>query len=210
MNNRLQRMSKLARRRALLARAVGPLALLGGLGVLVVYLFQSGFFSLLTPAPKVQPDVVVPTKEISGVDAIINGFDKNGLPFLITSQVATQDVDNPRLVHLVGPRGSFTRSSGNKIDLSGKTARYNTETKQLNLEGDVVFEQVGSYKANMMAADLNLDDLSLSSKSAVHVEMGTSTVDADHLEISDNGKKTLFTGHVKANLKSDIESGIVP
>ena len=210
MNNRLQRMSKQAARRALLARAVGPLALLGGLGVLFIYLLQSGFFSLLVPVPMLQTDVVAPTREISGFDALINGFDKNGLPFVITSQVATQDADNPKLVHLVGPRGSFTRSSGKKIDLSGKAARYNTETKLLNLEGDVVFEQVGSYKATMQAADLNLDDLSLSSKSAVHVEMGSGSVDADHLEISDNGKKTLFTGHVKANLKSDIESGIVP
>lgn len=203
-------MSKRAGRRALLARAVGPLALLGGLGVLLIYFFQSGFFSLLLPTQKLQPDLVLPTKEITGVDALINGFDKNGLPYVIASDAAIQDADNSKLVHLVMPRGSFTRSSGKKIDLSGKTARYNTETKQLNLEGDVVFEQVGSYKANMLAADLNLDDLSLSSKSAVQVKMGSGTVDADHLEISDNGKKTLFTGHVKANLKSDIESGIVP
>ena len=203
-------MSKRAGRRAQLARAVGPLALLGGLSILLIYMFQSGTFSLLLPAQKAQPDLDLPTKEITGVDAKINGFDKNGLPYVITSDSATQDADNSKLVHLVMPHGSFTRSSGKKIDLSGKIGSYNTETKLLNLEGEVVFEQVGSYKANMLAADLNLDDLSLSSKSAVHVKSGTGTVDADHLEISDNGKKTLFTGHVKANLKSDIESGIVP
>ena len=210
MNNRLKRMSKRAGRRAQLARAVGPLALLGGLGISLIYLFQSGSLSLLLPAQKLQPELVLPTTEIRGVDALINGFDKNGLPYVITSDAATQDTDNSNLVHLVMPRGTFSRSSGKNVELSGKTASYNTETKLLNLEGDVVFEQIGSYKAIMLAADLNFDDLSLSSKSAVHVKLGSGTVDADHLEISDNGKKTLFTGHVKANLKSDVESGIVP
>lgn len=203
-------MSKKAGRRALLARLVGPLAALGGLGIFVFYLFQSGFFTMLLPTPQVETDKIPATTEISGVDTSINGFDKDGLPYTITANVAVQDANNPKLVHLDGPRGVFLRRSGKKVDLSAKIALYNTETKLLNLEGDVVFEQAGSYKANMLKADLNLDDLSLSSKSAVHVEMGSGSVDADHLEISDNGKKTLFTGHVKANLKSDIESGIVP
>ena len=210
MDNRLQRLSRQAGQRALIARLFGPVAGLAGLGVLLVYLFQSGFFSMLVPTQHVQPYNAPATKEISGTDALINGYDKNGLPYVITANRATQDVNDAKLVHLTEPRGAFTRSSGKKIDLSGQSARYNTETKLLNLEGDVVFEQLGSYKANMAKADLDLNDLSLSSKSAVHVEMDSRVVDADHLEISDNGKKTLFSGHVKANLKSDIESGIVP
>ncbi len=210
MDNRLQRLSKQAGQRALIARLFGPVAGLAGLGILLVYLFQSGFFSMLVPIQHAQPYSAPATKEISGTDALINGYDKNGLPYVITANRATQDTNDTKLVHLAEPRGAFTRSSGKKIDLSGESARYNTETKLLNLEGDVVFEQLGSYKANMAKADLDLNDLSLSSKSAVHVEMDSGVVDADHLEISDNGKKTLFSGHVKANLKSDIESGIVP
>ncbi len=210
MNNRLQRLSKKAGRRALLARFIGPLAALGGLGIFVVYLFQSGFFAMLTPDPQVETVNRPATTEIRGVDALINGFDKDGLPYTITANQAVQDASNSKLVRLDGPRGVFSRSSGKKIDLSARTALYDAETKMLTLEGDVVFAQAGSYKATMLKADLNLNDMSLSSKSAVHVEMGGGSVDADHLEISDNGKKTLFTGHVKANLKSDIESGIVP
>ncbi len=210
MNNRLQRLSKQAGRRALFARFVGPLAGLGGLGIFVAYLFQSGFFAMLMPVPQVETDSRPATTEISGVDALINGFDKDGLPYTITANRAVQDANNSKLVHLDGPHGVFSRGSGKTMELSAKTAVYDAETKLLNLEGDVVFAQAGSYKATMLKADLNLDDMGLSSKSAVHVEMGSGHVDADHLEINDNGKKTLFTGHVKANLKSDIESGIVP
>lgn len=210
MNPRLQRLSKRAGRRALLARLIGPIAGLAGIGVLLIYLVQSGFFAMFTPATVDVSAVAPTTTEISGTDALINGFDRDGLPYVITSQSARQDAENSKLVHLLNPRGTFSRSLATKIDLSANTARYNIQTKFLNLEGDVVFEQVGSYKATMLKADLNLDDLSLSSKSPVQVEMGSGSVAADHLEISDNGKKTLFTGHVKANLKSDIESGIVP
>ena len=210
MNNRLQRLSKMAGRRALVARLIGPLAALGGAGVLLVFIIQSGFFTMFVPEAEVASVAPPATKQISGTDALINGFDRDGLPYVITAQSATQDTENSKLVHLLNPRGTFSRSLATKIDLSANTARYNIQTKFLNLEGDVVFEQVGSYKATMLKADLNLDDLSLSSKSPVQVEMGSGSVAADHLEISDNGKRTLFTGHVKANLKSDIESGIVP
>ena len=207
---RLQRLTKRAGRRVLLARFIGLIAGLGAVGIFVIYLEQSGFFAMFQPIPDLPIAGAAVSTEISGTNADINGYDQDGLPFRITSSTANQDSENSKLVHMQNPRGTFERSSGKKIDLTATAARYNTETKVLHLEGDVVFEQHGSYKAKMLKAELNLRDLSLTSKSAVRVEMGTSNVKADHLEISDNGKKTLFTGHVKANLKSDIESGIVP
>jgi hypothetical protein len=50
----------------------------------------------------------------------------------------------------------------------------------------------------MQKANVNLDDKSLVSDSPVHVDMATGTVEADSLEIMDNGKRSLFKGRVKA------------
>jgi hypothetical protein len=208
--NRAQLLSQSALRRARLARATGSVAVLVGLGLFSYFLFQSGFFSLFRPEPQAHKPVSPVTTQMTGSEAVIHGFDKDSLPFTITSKNAIQDAVQKDVVHLTNPTGVFDRVTGNKLNLGAKTAVYNTASKALVLEGDVVFEQLGRYKAHMEKANMNLDTMSLSSLSAVHVDLNTGAVDADHLEISDGGKKTLFTGHVKAKLKTDIKSEIVP
>jgi lipopolysaccharide export system protein LptC len=208
--NRRHRLSKSAGRRASIARLLGPVAILGGVGIFLFFLSQSGFFSIFMQVNQTQPEVFTPTQEVSGLETKINGFDKDGLPYELTAQRAAQVSGNAKLIDLIAPRGTFERRAGKNLDLSAKYGRYDTSTKLLYLEGDVVFAQIGNYRANMLKAELNLSDLSLISKSPVRVQMAGGTVNADHLEISENGKKTLFSGHVKANLKTDIESDLVP
>jgi lipopolysaccharide export system protein LptC len=207
---RLQALSQNAVLRMRLARWVGPLAVLLGVLLFLFFLFQSGFFSLFQPVPMSNSAPVAVSPQMSGTNTVIHGFDKNGLGYAITSVTAVQDETNKDVAHLGSPTGVFERSTGGKLKLNSQTAIYNSKTKALNLEGQVVFEQQGRYKATMDKAALNVDTMDLSSQSPVHVELSNGSVDADHLEISENGKKTLFTGHVKANLKSDIKSEIAP
>ncbi len=192
-----------------LARVVSLAALLGGLLVFLVFLYQSGFFDLFRPAQKAIENIAPTSDLISGKGMVISGFDKDGRTFTITSVTAIQDNTLKDVVHLTSAIGEFERSDG-QLKLSSNSAVYNTASKILGLEGQVVFEQQGRYKARMDKATMNVDTMNLSSESAVNVVMNTGTVAADHLEISDGGKKTLFTGHVKANLQSDIKSEIVP
>jgi lipopolysaccharide export system protein LptC len=207
--HRIQNVGQTALQRARWARLIGLSSIVAGAVVFIYFLLQSGFFSLFVPAVKIVTAPVDVSAQITGTEAVIRGFDKDGLPFTITSQNAKQDGVEKDVVHLVLPTGSFDRSSGSKLNLEAKTAVYNTATKALALEGDVVFEQAGRYKAHMDKASMNLDTMSLSSQSPVHVDLNTGAVDADHLEISDGGKKTIFSGHVKARLETDIKSEIV-
>jgi lipopolysaccharide export system protein LptC len=207
---RLQALSQNAVLRMRLAQLIGPAAVLFGLSLFLFFMFQSGFFSLFQSAPMSNSAPATVSTQMSGTNTVIHGFDNQGLGYTITSATAVQDETNKDIAHLVSPAGVFERSSGGHLKLNSQTAVYNSKTKALDLEGQVVFEQQGRYKAKMDKAAMNVDTMDLSSKSAVHVELSNGSVEADHLEISENGKKTLFTGHVKANLQSDLKSEIAP
>ena len=207
---RLRAVSQNAVLRMRLSRLIGPAAVALGTVLILFFLFQSGFFSLFQVTPQAPAVPITVAPQISGTNTVINGFDKNGLGYTITSATAVQDENEKDVAHLGSPTGIFQRSSGGPLKLRSKTAIYNSKTKALNLEGQVVFEQQGRYKALMEKAAMNVDTMDLTSQSKVHVDLNNGSVDADQLDISEGGKKTLFTGHVKANLQTDINSEIAP
>jgi lipopolysaccharide export system protein LptC len=198
----------LARRaawRVKLARALGFGALLLGLGIFGAFLFQSGFFSNFASQPKKVEDIVANPDVISGTESRISGVDKDNQPFEISAVKGVQDKATTSLVHLETVTGVFHRGDDKRINLASDTALYDTKTKAMAMSGNVVFEDPGRYKAQMEKANVNLDDVSLISQSPVHVDMETGSVDADSLEIMDNGRRSLFKGHVKARIKADAE-----
>lgn len=195
--------------RARLARLLGLVAGISGLGLIVLFLFQSGFFALFQAEVSTPLKTVPATNQMSGTGTIIRGIDQHGQTFTISSASAIQDETDKATIHLTTAKGIFERAAG-LLNLSSRTATYNTNSKALQLEGQVVFEQQGRYKAQMEKALMNVDSMNLSSQSSVHVDLNNGVVDADHLEISEGGKKTLFTGHVKAILQSDVNASLQP
>jgi LPS export ABC transporter protein LptC len=206
---RLHRLSRRAVWRGQLAKWFALLALLVGLGIAALFLYQAGAFHV-TSAELASVTIEKPvSQELAGTQMTFNGVDQQGFAFSISAEKATQDPTEKDVVHLTLATGAFARSAG-PLHLSAQTALYNTTSKELHLSGHVVFEQQGRYKAQMERALMDVNSMNLSSQSKVHVELSNGSVDADHLDISENGKKTLFTGHVKANLQSDVKANIQP
>jgi lipopolysaccharide export system protein LptC len=202
----------LARRAAWRVRAAKSLgygALILGAGIFGVFLYQSGFFENFTAQPEKVQEVVANPDVISGTESRISGVDKDNQKFEIAALKGVQDRDTASLVHLEGVSGVFHRLGDKRINLASDTALYDTKTKAMTMTGQVVFEDPGRYKAQMDQADINLEDKSLISKSSVHVDMETGSVDADHLEIMDNGRRSLFKGHVKARFRDESGKGDV-
>jgi lipopolysaccharide export system protein LptC len=200
----------LARRaawRVRLARFMGLAAVFLGLGIFGAFLLQSGFFSNFVPLPSQPLDVTANPDVISASQSRISGVDKSNQPYEISAATGVQDKEISSLVHLQTVQGVFKRAGDKRIDIASDSALYDTKTKDMSMKGNVVFEDPGRYKAQMESAKINLDDKSLVSQSPVHVDMETGSVDADSLEIMDNGKRSLFKGHVKARIEGDAIDG---
>jgi lipopolysaccharide export system protein LptC len=201
---------KLARQasfRVTISKYLGFTAIIIGLVVFGAFLVQSGFFEnfVSKPAPVIEK-IEHPTL-ISGTESHISGIDKDQQPYEITAQKGIQDQSSGSLVHLQEVTGVFHRPNNKQINLVSQTALYDSKTKVMDLAGDVIFEEPGRYKARMQKAKVNLDDKSLVSQSPVHVDLATGSVEADSLEIMDNGKRSLFKGRVKAKFETKTGSG---
>jgi lipopolysaccharide export system protein LptC len=193
-----EKLARQANLRVKISKFLGLGAGVFGLAALVAFLVQSGFFSSFLPQPVVAPEILPNASVISGTESRISGLDKENLPYEIAAKKGVQDKTSDHLVHLETVSGVFHRPNNKRVNLNSLSALYDAKTKAMTLMGDVVFEEPGRYIARMQKANVNLDDKSLVSESPVHVDMATGTVEADSLEIMDNGKRSLFKGRVKA------------
>jgi lipopolysaccharide export system protein LptC len=167
-------------------------------GLAVAFLFQTGAFNVREAKKSDPPAVVEYPDQISGSNATITGHDKNQKPFAIKAAKGQQDKAVKTLVHLQHVVGNFERESGNPMDVSANSGRYDTATKKFELQGNVVLSEGSTMKALMEVAEINTLDQSLQSSGPVTVDMKGTTIKAGSLSVSENGTRVLFRGGVKA------------
>lgn len=201
IENRSQQSARAANRAngwASTSRIIGLLAAVAGIALLGVFVIQAGILAPRAPQD-VAPDVAIANPEqITGENSRITGLDKNKRPFEIRAKTGQQDKTVETLVHLQTVTGAFERPSGSKLDVTAAAARYDTKSKDLALDGNVVFSEGERFKALMDKAKVNMDDQSLQSLSPVTVDMQGAHILADSLSVTDQGNRILFKGGVKA------------
>ena len=194
-------------RAARLSRLLSWLAGAVGVGFVLVFLGQAGLFQSLlpqqapAPAPAVEPDRIT-----AGVSTV-NGIDDQKQPYEVTAKRGWQDGKTPNLVHLEEPVGVFRRATGTKYTITGTTGLYDTKIKSLDLDGNVVLEQEGRFKARMDKANIAVNDKKLTANTAVSAQFGSGTVDANGMQITDDGARILFLNGVKARFTATEGKG---
>jgi len=190
-----------------LAPIIGWLALAGGIALLASFFWQAGLFNSLMPKPPAQPVVVANPEQGAANTASVTGFDKDNQPYSFTSETALQDKTEPHKVHLTGVAGRFQRNSGETITLGANGGLYDTDAKTLDLEGAVRIVSVGRFTADMERAHVDTTTKKMTSDKPVTVVFGSGTINANGLEITDDGKSILFKDRVRAKFKGQPGEG---
>lgn len=185
-------------RTATLSRLLSWLAAAIGLGFVIAFLAQAGLFRALMPQQAAPPPPAVEPDRITAGVSTVNGIDDEKQPYQVTARRGWQDGKTPNLVHLEEPVGVFRRASGTKYTITGTTGLYDTKIKSLDLDGNVVLEQEGRFKARMDKANIAVKEKRLVADTAVSAQFGSGTVDANGMQITDDGARILFLNGVKA------------
>jgi lipopolysaccharide export system protein LptC len=125
----------------------------------------------------------------------------------VNAAAARQDEKSPDRVFLTTVAGIFKRGSGDTFKLTANSGLYNTTAKELDLEGNVTLVSEGRFTARMAKAHVVVADKKLTSNTPVTVDLGSSHIDANGLEITDNGKKILFSNGVRAKFRAKGQLG---
>jgi lipopolysaccharide export system protein LptC len=176
-------------------------------GLVAIFVYQAGLFQTLTPRP-VEPGPQAPLPgqtTVSGSRA--TGFDRENQPYDVVARVALQDEKAPDHVHLEMVAGTFRRASGEILKLTAKTAVYNTSAKELDLQGDVTLVSEGRFTAHMAKAHVVVPEKKMTSNSPVVVDLGSGQINANGVEITDDGKRILFSSGVRAKFRAKGQQG---
>jgi LPS export ABC transporter protein LptC len=179
-----------------ITRYAGHAAALVALCLAGLFLLQSGVFSPREAEKGDAPPSVEYPDQMSGTGATINGLDRNQRRFEIQAAKGQQDAAVETLVHMQTVAGNFERGNGGRMDITSRTAKYDTKSKALELEGDVNIVDGKRMTAVMDRAEINTDNQTMRSLGPVTVNMQGATIKAGSLTVEE--KRVLFKSGVKA------------
>lgn len=171
-------------------------------GIMVIFVLQIGSFNALAPPSPQRQEADKGSQqkpeEIVVSDTRFTGFDKQQQPYTVTARTAVQDENDSKKVHLAGVSAQVRRQNGEAVDVKSDKAIYDAASKMIDLNGGVEITTKNGLKATMATARINIRSQDLKTDVPVTVIQGGSTIAANGLEISDDGKRILFFNGVKA------------
>lgn len=188
------------------AKLLSWLAVFCGLGLVALFLAQTGLFTALLPGKEAPPPVANPDR-ITASQSTVNGLDNENQPYEVTAKKGWQDNSTPTIVHLETINGRFHRAGGAEYLLDAATGTYDTKVKTLDLGGGVTIVQKDRFTARMDKAHVVVEEKKLTSAVPVDVTFATGRIKANGMEISDDGARILFLNGVKAEFNAQTAKG---
>jgi lipopolysaccharide export system protein LptC len=135
-------------------------------------------------------------------------------PYEVTAIAAMQDIRKPNVIELKDMRARLaTDDSGGTARLESATGVFDTQKEQLELKQDIRVTTDTGHEARLLSASVDFKAGTVVSREPVTVKLTNGLVEADQLEISDNGKIIAFVGRVRTVLESasgDRQAGDAP
>jgi lipopolysaccharide export system protein LptC len=176
----------------------------GAIVILVAaFVYQTGTFS--TGSKRVD-QTAVSHEQVTVRDSTITGLDKQNRPYSISANGAVQDKEKPNFIALDEVSGATNRNTGEAITFESRKGLYDSDVKALDLITDVVIKSAGRFTARMDKARVIVAEKRLTSNVPVTVEFTSGTIDANGVEISNDGNNIVFLNGVKARFR-DTKTG---
>lgn len=189
-------------------RRLIPLAAGGSIAALLVALFNP--FAASLPGVSVGPVTLAGTK-VRMESPRLSGFRKGARGYEVTAAAALQDVRKPGLIELEQMRGHIaTDEQGGIARLSAATGLFDTGREALDLKTDIRIWTGKGEEARLRSAAVAFKTGSVTSREPVFVATTGGTVEADGLDVVENGKVISFIGNVHVVVNGPDDRGKGP
>jgi lipopolysaccharide export system protein LptC len=128
----------------------------------------------------------------------LTGYRKDARGYEVTAVAALQDVRKPTVIELKDMKARMTMDAeGTQAYLTAATGVFDTQKEQLELQSDIYVRTDKDQEAWLKSAHADFKAGTVTSKEPVRVKLTNATIEADALDITDNGKVITFIGSVK-------------
>ena len=128
------------------------------------------------------------------------GKDEKGRSFLIAAKEATRVPGQVDRIILEGPQLGLDLGKNKPASAMAIRGIYQEKTRVLNLDGKVKFDDGAGNRFSSDKAEVDTKTWSIHGESGVVGEGPIGRITASSYAITDDGKRALFTGGVKAHL----------
>ncbi|MCI5077904.1 LPS export ABC transporter periplasmic protein LptC [Oricola sp.] len=169
------------------------------IGVLAL-LFMVGWMWLSRIVPDINVDVSASSirdGKLVMANPKLDGYTSGDLPYSLQAARAIQELTGEGAVDLEEILAAVPFGEGDRATVTALAGRYNSEANTLTLRESIEVESTNGMSASFKSADLDLAAGSLTTEDPVRISMPGATIEADRLEVSNNGRRLLFESRVK-------------
>ncbi len=131
----------------------------------------------------------------------LTGFRKDNRPYEVTATAAFQDVRKPNVIELQDMKAKLAvDDSGGMANLVSKAGIFDTSKEHLDLSDSIRIWTEKGEEILMRSASVDFKTGSAVSREPVKITTPTMQIEAEGLEMSENGKTLVFAGRVRAKL----------
>ena len=132
----------------------------------------------------------------------VSGLQKNGRPFEIKARSGVQDVAVSNIIELQDIESALGTAESSTTWVSAAHGIYDSLHDKLTLEGNIHIKSSTGYDIWLKSARIDFKSGSLVSEEPVRVALDGGAVEANQLDVSDNGHKVSFGGAVTSTIEN--------
>jgi lipopolysaccharide export system protein LptC len=167
-------------------------------GLLAVWLFDP--FRQVFPSNFSVQGVDLSSSKVVMEMPKLAGFKKDSRPYEVVAKSAIQDVTKPSVINLVDMDAHLVLGDGQGANLKARTGVYDTQNETLDVKDEVKIKTTSGYDISLENASMKFKSGDISSNRPVNAKMNGGEINADSVEMIDNGKRVTFIGNVRSRL----------
>jgi lipopolysaccharide export system protein LptC len=166
------------------------------------------FWAFYEPFKDLPPGVSIGSISVNGTKVTmelpkLSGFKKDNRPYEVSARWAEQDIKNPSIIGLREVKARIALQDRSMADVEALSGTYDSQKETMTLRDDVRVQTQTGYDVRMKSAEIEFKGGNVRTPDPVKVKFSGGTIDADSLEMFDNGQKVVFSGRVHTLMRMD-------
>jgi lipopolysaccharide export system protein LptC len=178
-------------------------AIPAGIAAIVAIILVATFFNpfRLIAAFPIDPGKI----SLSGTKIVmelprLHGFTTDSRPYELTARAAAQDLTKPEVLELKDISAVVELKDGQRVTIKSINGVYDTKGEMLRLNDHITLNSTSGYEGHLSEATVNVTTGNIVSESPVELKLPNGLLNANRLEVVDNGALILFGGGVEMTL----------
>jgi len=163
-------------------------------------------FRLLAKLPISVNNLTVSGTKITMASPHLTGFTPDQRPYELRARTATQDVTDPIHVELQDLTAKVQMEDHSNVLMDAAHGLFDTKTQILDLKDKIFLQTTTGYEARLTQATVDMASGTVTSRQPVAVKLLNGTLDANALDITENGALVVFSGGVSM-LLNNVDTG---